>query len=155
MYSALGADAVGINCSVGPDQLVAVVRNIKEAVSIPVIAYNVPGRTGVEIQPATMAKKFREYHSLAQYLCEHRKKYEGCNEIVFEGTHKPSGVFVIDTEQDCTVTAGEFYPYINDYLKRARVIAEAFRLPLVIYQKKTNRVQIITKDTYMKKPLQF
>lgn len=33
-----GADAVGINCSVGPDQLVAIVRNIQEAVSIPVIA---------------------------------------------------------------------------------------------------------------------
>ena len=84
------------------------------------------------------------------------QKSEFCSKsFVFEGTHKPSGVFVIDTEQDCTVTAGEFYPYINDYLKRARVIAEAFRLPLVIYQKKTNRVQIITKDTYMKKPLQF
>lgn len=33
-----GASAVGINCSVGPDQLVSVVRNIKEAVAIPVIA---------------------------------------------------------------------------------------------------------------------
>ena len=33
-----GADAVGINCSVGPDQLVSVIRNIKENVSIPVIA---------------------------------------------------------------------------------------------------------------------
>lgn len=33
-----GASAVGINCSVGPDQLVSVVRNIKEAVSVPVIA---------------------------------------------------------------------------------------------------------------------
>ncbi len=33
-----GASAVGINCSVGPDQLVSVVRNIKEAVSIPIIA---------------------------------------------------------------------------------------------------------------------
>lgn len=33
-----GADAVGINCSVGPDQLVSVIRNIREAVSIPVIA---------------------------------------------------------------------------------------------------------------------
>jgi 4-hydroxy-tetrahydrodipicolinate synthase len=31
-------------------------KAICEAVSIPVIAYNVPGRTGVEIQPATMAK---------------------------------------------------------------------------------------------------
>lgn len=35
---AAGADAVGINCSVGPDQLVSVVRNIRENVSIPVIA---------------------------------------------------------------------------------------------------------------------
>ena len=33
-----GADAVGVNCSVGPDQLVSVVRNIRENVSIPVIA---------------------------------------------------------------------------------------------------------------------
>lgn len=37
-FEAAGADAVGINCSVGPDQLVAVVRSIREAVSIPVIA---------------------------------------------------------------------------------------------------------------------
>ena len=35
---AAGASAVGINCSVGPDQLVSVIRNIKENVSIPVIA---------------------------------------------------------------------------------------------------------------------
>lgn len=35
---AAGADAVGINCSVGPDQLVSVVRSIKGNVSIPVIA---------------------------------------------------------------------------------------------------------------------
>lgn len=36
--------------------LVAYYKAICEAVSIPVIAYNVPGRTGVEIQPQTMAK---------------------------------------------------------------------------------------------------
>lgn len=35
---ALGADAVGINCSVGPDQLEAVVAGIRRAVRIPVIA---------------------------------------------------------------------------------------------------------------------
>lgn len=107
------------------------------------------------LSPYALIHKESTMYESQEIPGEHRKKYEGCNEIVFEGTHKPSGVFVIDTEQDCTVTAGEFYPYINDYLKRARVIAEAFRLPLVIYQKKTNRVQIITKDTYMKKPLQF
>ena len=36
--------------------LIAYFKAICEAVSIPVIAYNVPGRTGVEIQPATMNK---------------------------------------------------------------------------------------------------
>lgn len=36
--------------------LIEYYKAICEAVSIPVIAYNVPGRTGVEIQPATMAK---------------------------------------------------------------------------------------------------
>lgn len=35
---AAGADAVGVNCSVGPDQLISVIRNIRENVSIPVIA---------------------------------------------------------------------------------------------------------------------
>lgn len=34
----MGAAAVGINCSVGPDQLESVVRNLAETVSIPVIA---------------------------------------------------------------------------------------------------------------------
>lgn len=33
----MGADAVGINCSTGPDQLVSVVKNIREKVNIPVI----------------------------------------------------------------------------------------------------------------------
>lgn len=28
------------------------------------------------ISPATMAKKFKEYHSFAAYLCEHREKYQ-------------------------------------------------------------------------------
>lgn len=37
-FESAGAAAVGINCSVGPDQLVSVIQNIREAVSIPVIA---------------------------------------------------------------------------------------------------------------------
>ncbi|MCC8138194.1 MAG: homocysteine S-methyltransferase family protein [Clostridiales bacterium] len=37
-FEAAGADAVGINCSVGPDQLVSIIRNIRENVSVPVIA---------------------------------------------------------------------------------------------------------------------
>lgn len=36
-YEAMGASAVGINCSLGPDQLVAIVNGMKNAVSIPVV----------------------------------------------------------------------------------------------------------------------
>lgn len=35
---AMGADAVGVNCSVGPDQLEAIVAGIRQRVSIPVVA---------------------------------------------------------------------------------------------------------------------
>ena len=35
---ALGADAVGVNCSSGPDQLESVIRNLREAVEVPVVA---------------------------------------------------------------------------------------------------------------------
>ena len=35
---AAGASAVGLNCSVGPDQLTAVIRNLHETVCIPIIA---------------------------------------------------------------------------------------------------------------------
>lgn len=35
---AMGVDAVGVNCSVGPDQLEAVIRRLKETVSIPILA---------------------------------------------------------------------------------------------------------------------
>ena len=33
----MGVDAVGVNCSVGPDQLTAIVRNLKEQLDIPVL----------------------------------------------------------------------------------------------------------------------
>lgn len=35
---ALGVDAVGVNCSVGPDQLAAVVRQLSKTVSLPILA---------------------------------------------------------------------------------------------------------------------
>lgn len=34
-----------------------------------------------ELKPATMAKKFRECHSVAQYLCENREKYNVLDEF--------------------------------------------------------------------------
>lgn len=38
VFEAMGADAAGINCSVGPDQLESVIRGIRNCISIPVIA---------------------------------------------------------------------------------------------------------------------
>ena len=38
VMEAMGADAVGVNCSVGPDQLEAVIRQLSETVSIPIVA---------------------------------------------------------------------------------------------------------------------
>ncbi|MDE7260706.1 MAG: homocysteine S-methyltransferase family protein [Oscillospiraceae bacterium] len=38
MLQELGAAAVGVNCSVGPNQLESVIRSIREAVDIPVVA---------------------------------------------------------------------------------------------------------------------
>lgn len=35
---ALGVDAVGVNCSVGPEQLEAVIRQLRDTVSIPILA---------------------------------------------------------------------------------------------------------------------
>ena len=60
-----GAAAVGINCSVGPDQLVSVVRNIKENVSIPVIAKPNAGMPTIDDQGNAIysmdAKSFAEH----------------------------------------------------------------------------------------------
>ena len=60
-----GAVAVGIDCSVGPDQLVSVVRNIKENVSIPVIAKPNAGMPTIDDQGNAIysmdAKSFAEH----------------------------------------------------------------------------------------------
>ena len=54
-----------INCSVGPDQLVSVVRNIKENVSIPVIAKPNAGMPTIDDQGNAIysmdAKSFAEH----------------------------------------------------------------------------------------------
>lgn len=55
---ALGADAVGVNCSSGPDQLETVIRNLCEATSLPVVAKPNAGMPviddkGVAVYPMT------------------------------------------------------------------------------------------------------
>ena len=38
VLEALGCDAVGVNCSTGPDQLESVIRTLKETTSLPIVA---------------------------------------------------------------------------------------------------------------------
>ena len=64
---AAGADAVGINCSVGPDQLVSVVRSIKEKVSIPVIAKPNAGMPTIDGNGTTV------YHMTPEDFARHMK----------------------------------------------------------------------------------
>mgnify|MGYP000538495962 CR=1 FL=1 len=62
----MGADAVGINCSTGPDQLVSVVENIRKRVQIPVIVKPNAG------MPAIDEKEMR----FIQWEQRHLQKYE-------------------------------------------------------------------------------
>lgn len=62
-----GASAVGVNCSVGPDQLVSVIRNLKETVSIPVIAKPNAGMPVINDQGEAV------YHMAPQDFARHMK----------------------------------------------------------------------------------
>ena len=71
---AAGADAVGINCSVGPDQLVSVVRSIKENVSIPVIAKPNAGMPTIDDKgQAVYSMNAEDFASYMKVLIEKRR----------------------------------------------------------------------------------
>ena len=67
MLRELGAAAVGVNCSVGPDQLESVVRSVRAAVDIPVVAkpnaglpvMDEQGRAHYGMGPADFARHMR------------------------------------------------------------------------------------------------
>lgn len=92
-----GACAVGINCSVGPDQLVSVVRNIKENVSIPVIAKPNAGMPTIDDQGNAI------YSMNAQSFAEHMK-------VLIE-----NGASVVG---GCCGTTPEFIREVNKILGR-------------------------------------
>ena len=92
-----GAVAVGINCSVGPDQLVSVVRNIKENVSIPVIAKPNAGMPTIDEQGNAI------YNMNAQNFAEHMK-------VLIE-----NGASVVG---GCCGTTPEFIREVNKILGR-------------------------------------
>lgn len=66
---ALGADAVGVNCSCGPEQLVSLMRNMKAVASVPLIAKPNAGMptiddTGEAVYPMTPEEFARAMASL-------------------------------------------------------------------------------------------
>lgn len=63
----MGAAAVGINCSTGPDQLVSVVQNMKKLVSVPVIVKPNAG------MPLINAQGISEYSMNAKDFARHMK----------------------------------------------------------------------------------
>lgn len=72
----LGAAAVGVNCSAGPDQLEAVIRSLAQAVQIPVAAkpnaglpvMDAAGRAHYSMGPAAFAGHMRTLHSAGASL---------------------------------------------------------------------------------------
>lgn len=60
-----GAAAVGINCSVGPDQLASVVKNIRETITVPVIVKPNAG------MPVINADGLAEYHMGPEDFAKH------------------------------------------------------------------------------------
>lgn len=69
---AMGVDAVGVNCSVGPDQLDAVIRQLHDTVSIPVIAKpnaGIPTITETGEAVYSMEEKEFTHHVLELVRC--------------------------------------------------------------------------------------
>lgn len=64
----MGADAVGVNCSVGPNQLMSIVKNLKENLSIPVL---VKPNAGVpQIDELGQAHYNMDAEEFARCMCE-------------------------------------------------------------------------------------
>ncbi len=76
---AAGADAVGINCSVGPDQLISVVKNLCETVSIPVIAKPNAGMPFIDDQGQA------HYSMGAEEFARHMKVLADCGALLLGG----------------------------------------------------------------------
>lgn len=75
----MGADAVGVNCSVGPDQLEAIVRNLKENLQIPVL---VKPNAGIpKIDPQGNAHYDMDADTFAQQM----KKLRDCGADILGG----------------------------------------------------------------------
>lgn len=76
---AMGADAVGVNCSVGPDQLGAVIAGLHETVSIPVMAKPNAG------MPVITEKGEAVYSMKAEEFARHLEHLYQCGATILGG----------------------------------------------------------------------
>lgn len=75
----MGADSVGLNCAVGPDQLEAIVRNLKENLNVPVLAKPNAGIPQID-------EKGQAHYSMdADAFAKHMKKLYECGATVIGG----------------------------------------------------------------------
>lgn len=86
-----GAAAVGVNCSVGPDQLVSVIRNLKETVSIPVIAKPNAGMPVINDQGEAV------YHMTPQDFARHMKTLVENGALLIGGCCGTTPAFIKET----------------------------------------------------------
>ena len=75
----MGADSVGLNCAVGPDQLEAVVRNLKDSLEIPVLAKPNAGIPQIDAQGTA------HYSMDADTFAKCMKKLYDCGATVIGG----------------------------------------------------------------------
>ena len=99
MLEGLGVSALGINCSLGPQQMLPIVKKLVETASIPVIICpnaGLPrsenGRTVYDVDPQSFAQAMREIASLGVHVLggccgttpEHiRSEIEACRDLPF------------------------------------------------------------------------
>ncbi|MBS6396517.1 MAG: homocysteine S-methyltransferase family protein [Clostridiales bacterium] len=76
---AMGVDAVGVNCAVGPDQLDAVIRTLSETVEIPVVAKPNAG------MPLITETGDAVYSMGAEEFTRHMKRLAGCGAVLVGG----------------------------------------------------------------------
>lgn len=75
VLQAMGVDAVGVNCSTGPEKMADIIREMKQYTKVPIIAKPnagmpklVDGKTYYDMQPETFAKEVKELIKLGVNL---------------------------------------------------------------------------------------
>ena len=107
VLQSLGADAVGVNCSTGPEQMAELVREMKEYANIPIIAKPNDGMPEV-VDGETV------YRMTPEEFAEEEKKAENVFEIEVEEKLPTRNIILIyDTEYPQSIASKEFQKFLS------------------------------------------